>query len=119
MEMLQVNSLCCYLKQTKISFLFYYYFFSKQRSGGQNRSCLGLVPVGGVKVYGKGEGEWIWCRYSVHMYVNGKMVTVETISGMGRQGEKGEWGRGWMQLWYNVSTFVNVTMYFWYNNNNK
>jgi hypothetical protein len=32
-------------------------------------------------------------------------------------GDKEEWGRGWIQLWYIVRTFVNVTMYPRYNNN--
>jgi hypothetical protein len=33
----------------------------------------------------------------VHMYVNGKMRPVENIPGMG---DKGEWWRGWIQVWY-------------------
>jgi hypothetical protein len=39
-------------------------------------------------------GGWIWC---VHMNVNGKMIPVETISGMGDREDKGEWWREWMQ----------------------
>jgi hypothetical protein len=31
---------------------------------------------------------------SVHMYVNGKMITVETIPKMGGWGNKGEWWSG-------------------------
>jgi hypothetical protein len=27
--------------------------------------------------------------------VNGKMIPVETIPGMGGEGDKGEWWRGW------------------------
>jgi hypothetical protein len=53
------------------------------------------------------------------MYVNGKMRPVETISGMGEEGDKGEWWKGWIQLWYIVKTFVNITMYPQYNNNKK
>jgi hypothetical protein len=30
----------------------------------------------------------IWCKYWVHMYVNGKMISVETIPGMGGGGWK-------------------------------
>jgi hypothetical protein len=26
----------------------------------------------------------VWCKYGVHMYVSGKMIPVETISGKGR-----------------------------------
>jgi hypothetical protein len=32
-------------------------------------------------------------------------------------GDKGEWWREWIQLWYTIRTFVNVTMYSQYNNN--
>jgi hypothetical protein len=34
------------------------------------------------------------------MYKNGEMRPVETIPGMGEGGDKGEWWRGWIQLWY-------------------
>jgi hypothetical protein len=40
---------------------------------------------------------WIWCKYCVQMYVNGKMIPVETIPGVG---DKGEWWRVWLQLIY-------------------
>jgi hypothetical protein len=36
----------------------------------------------------------IWCKYCVHMYVNGRMIPIETISGMGGGGCEGEWWRG-------------------------
>jgi hypothetical protein len=39
--------------------------------------------VGGERRWEKGKGGWIWCNCCVHMYVNGKMITVETIPGMG------------------------------------
>jgi hypothetical protein len=41
-----------------------------------------------------GEGGCIYCKYSVHMYVNGKMIPVETIPGMGGGGSEGDWWRG-------------------------
>jgi hypothetical protein len=31
---------------------------------------------------------WIWWKYSVHIYVNGKMRPVETIPGMGERRER-------------------------------
>jgi hypothetical protein len=40
------------------------------------------------------------------------MRPVETIPGMGA-GVKGEWWRGWIQLWYIGRTFVNIKMYHW------
>jgi hypothetical protein len=43
------------------------------------------------------------------MYENGKMRHIESIPGMG--GDKGEWGRWWIQLCYIVRTFVNVIIY--------
>jgi hypothetical protein len=45
------------------------------------------------------------------MYKNGKMRHVETVPGMGGGGSKGEWCQEWIQLWYIIRTFINVTMY--------
>jgi hypothetical protein len=42
------------------------------------------------------------------------MIPIETIPGMGRSEDKGEWERGWIQvwyIWYIVRIFVDVTMY--------
>jgi hypothetical protein len=33
----------------------------------------------------------MWCKYCVHMYVNGKMVPAETFPGMGLGGDKEKW----------------------------
>jgi hypothetical protein len=30
---------------------------------------------------------------------------------MGREGDEGEWWRGWIQVWSSVRTFANATMY--------
>jgi hypothetical protein len=47
MEIQQGNSMCSYLKQPKISFFSSSLLIQNQRTGGLNRSCLGvLVPVG-------------------------------------------------------------------------
>jgi hypothetical protein len=46
---------------------------------------------------------------TVHMYVNGKMIPVETIPGIG--GDGGERWRVWIQVWYIVRTFSNAIMY--------
>jgi hypothetical protein len=51
--------------------------------------------------------------------INRKIWVVETIPGMGRRRNKGEWWRGWIQLWCIVKTLVNVTVYPQYNNNLK
>jgi hypothetical protein len=45
------------------------------------------------------------------MYENGKMRHVETIPGMGEGMDKGEWLKGWIQLWYIVRTFASVKIY--------
>jgi hypothetical protein len=37
----------------------------------------------------------------------------------GGKGDKWEWWREWIQLWYIVRTLLNVTVYPQYNNNNK
>jgi hypothetical protein len=48
MEMSQGNFLCDYLKQTKMSFFFFYKIGEQVLSGE-------LVPVGGGRMWGKGE----------------------------------------------------------------
>jgi hypothetical protein len=55
-----------------------------------------LVLVEGERRWGKCTGGWIQFTYGVHMYVNGKMIPVETILGMKVRGIKendggGEW----------------------------
>jgi hypothetical protein len=50
------------------------------------------------------------------MYVKRKMVPVETVLGMGREGDKGEWCKGWHSI---VRTFVNVTCTHTQHNSNK
>jgi hypothetical protein len=47
------------------------------------------------------------------------MRPVETIPGMGGKEVKENDGRGWIQLWYIVRAFVNVTMCPQYSNKNK
>jgi hypothetical protein len=62
---------------------------------------------------GKCEGGWIQCKYYVYMYVNGKIVSVETMPGI----ESGGWKRmvgAWIQvlyIWYIVRTFVNAALF--------
>jgi hypothetical protein len=41
-----------------------------------------------------GKGGWIQCKYFVYIYVNGKMISVETIPIMGEWDNEGEWWRG-------------------------
>jgi hypothetical protein len=89
MEISQGNSLCgyLYLKQAKISFfLFFFYKEQEGRTGGR------LVPVGGGRWRGK-EGRRVnMVQKCVHMYVNTKMIPVETVSGITgrREGDKGQ-----------------------------
>jgi hypothetical protein len=106
MEMSQWNTLCSYLKLTKLSF-----FFQKRRR--QNRSCLGgwYQWKGGGHLERVKEGE-----YYVLMNENGKNETCWNSSGMGVREDKGKWWRGWIKLWYIIGTFVNVTMYLQCNN---
>jgi hypothetical protein len=59
MEMSQGNSLCSYLKQTKMS------FFKNREQEGKTGPVWGLVPVGGRRTEGKGIGGGIWWRYYV------------------------------------------------------
>jgi hypothetical protein len=52
-------------------------------------------------------------------FASGKMRPVDTIPGMGGEGDKGEWWRGWIQLWYIMRTFVTVTLCPQHNSNKK
>jgi hypothetical protein len=48
------------------------------------------------------------------VYVNAKMIPVETVPGIGGVGVKDSSGRGEFEydyIWYIVKTFVNDTMY--------
>jgi hypothetical protein len=82
MEMSQGNSLCSYLKETKMSFLFP---LQNQRAEGLNRSCLvSIALVWRGRRWRKDVGGQIWCKYCVHMYVNGKLIPVKTLLWMGR-----------------------------------
>jgi hypothetical protein len=49
-------------------------------------------------------------KYCVHKYINGKWDMLKLFPEWGRE-DKGEWWSDWIQLWYVVRTFVNVTMY--------
>jgi hypothetical protein len=43
------------------------------------------------------QGGWIYCKYCVYMYVNEKIIPVETIPGMAEGEDKGEWWREWIK----------------------
>jgi hypothetical protein len=77
MEMSQGNSLCSYLKQTKMS------SFQKQRTGRQNRPYLGVGTSGRGEDIRKGCRRVNMVEYYALMYENGKMRPVETVPGMG------------------------------------
>jgi hypothetical protein len=42
-----------------------------------------LEEVGMGRMWGEAVGGWIWCKYCIHMHVNGKMRHGETTPGMG------------------------------------
>jgi hypothetical protein len=77
MEMSQGNSLCSYLKQTKLSFLFFFFYKIREQEGGTGPTSGSGEEVG--KGCGKVNMVQILCTY----YINGKMIPVETIPGMG------------------------------------
>jgi hypothetical protein len=45
-------------------------------------SVCGVGTTVKGKRWGKGVGGCIWCKYCVHIYVNGKMKPVQTIPGI-------------------------------------
>jgi hypothetical protein len=48
-----------------------------------------VVPVRG-RVWGKCVKAGIWCKYCLHMCMNGKTRAIETFPGMGEKRGKGE-----------------------------
>jgi hypothetical protein len=86
LEISQGNSPCSYLypKQAKIS-VFFFFLLGNQRIRGP----AGSVGEGG-RVGTSGRGRWrgrgvrerMQCKNCVHMFVNAKMIPVETTPGM-------------------------------------
>jgi hypothetical protein len=76
MEMSQGNSLCGYIKQAKCHF---FLFLQNQRTGGWNRSCVGV----GISTSGRGRwwGKGVGGEYGV----NGKIYLLKLFQ---------EWGEG-------------------------
>jgi hypothetical protein len=83
----QGNSLCnyLYLKQKCHVFLFLFSLFSflfykigQQQGRTAPAQRGGLAPVGG----GRWRGNWIGIKKYVHMYINAKMIPVESIPGI-------------------------------------
>jgi hypothetical protein len=76
------------------SFSFLYVLLQNQRTGGQNRSCPGRGGRAGTsergEVAGKGGRRVNMAQKCVHMYVNAKMIPVETIPGIEEGWDKGE-----------------------------
>jgi hypothetical protein len=58
-------------------------FFYKNKTGRQNRSCLGGGTSEREEDIRKEGQRVIWYKYSVLMFVNGKTRPVETIPGIG------------------------------------
>jgi hypothetical protein len=69
----------------------FYFPLQNQRTGGQNRSCLGGVGTSGSR---EEVGRVNICKYCVHIHVNGKMISVETVPGMRGGGIKENGGGG-------------------------
>jgi hypothetical protein len=82
METSQGNSLCSYLKQTKMSFFF---LLQNRRIGGQNQSCLGtgLVPLGRGEEVRKGHRRVSTVQILCIHVRKQKNDTSEIVSGMG------------------------------------
>jgi hypothetical protein len=83
MEVPKGNSLCSYIKQAKTSFFFFFFSYTKIRKPeGRTGLTWGIGNCGKRGEGGEKEKE-DKCVYCVHMYVNGKIISVQTITGMG------------------------------------
>jgi hypothetical protein len=75
-----------------------FFFFHKIREQeGRTGPLWRLLPVRGGRMWAKGVGEWIWCKYCVHLYANGKIRPVETITGIRGGRIKENDGGGWFK----------------------
>jgi hypothetical protein len=70
----------------KQKYHFFFFYKIREQKGGIG-PAWGRVDIRerGEEV-GYGKGGRIWCEHCVHMYVNGKMMPVETVPGMGEGG---------------------------------
>jgi hypothetical protein len=68
----------------------------REKSASGNRFCLGGGGWGGGWVEGKEVVGGIWCKQCIHMYINTKMIPVETVPGIrgGGMRKRSVWG-GW------------------------
>jgi hypothetical protein len=58
-----------------------YFFYKNRKQEGRTGHVWGV----GTSQWGKNvERESIWCKYCVHMDINGKVKPVETIPGVGK-----------------------------------
>jgi hypothetical protein len=72
----------------------------------ENRRAKQVLPGRVVtsrkrEVVGKRVRGRIWCKYCVHVYINGKMRPVETIPGMGEERIRENDGKG--EFKYDIS----------------
>jgi hypothetical protein len=80
-------NILAYINKLLKCHFFLFLFLQNQRKRGQNRCFLKSAGIsGGGGRRRKGVGEWIWCKYCVHIYVNGKIRPVETIPGIEAMG---------------------------------
>jgi hypothetical protein len=95
----------------------FFFFLQKQRTRQKN---VLSVRIDSSEIGGDiRKGIWrvnmleIFCTHVCKL----KNKTCWNYPRNGGRDDKGEWWRGWIQLWYVVRTSVNVTMYSQYNNN--
>jgi hypothetical protein len=61
----------------------------EQEGGTGTAKWGGLAPVGRERWQGKGVGGGIWCKICVRMYINEKLISVETVPEIGGGGTQG------------------------------
>jgi hypothetical protein len=64
-------------------------------------------------VAGKGVGGWIWCKQCIHMYINAKLIPVETVPGNQGTGNGENSGVGWNSNMIYLIHYRNLCK--WYN----
>jgi hypothetical protein len=84
-------------KNVMLFFLSFFFYIIGEQEGGTGLAWVGgggLVPVEGGEMSGKRGRMVSIVQNFVHMYVNAKMIPIETVPGIGERRDKGEWWRG-------------------------
>jgi hypothetical protein len=90
----------------------FFFFYKIREQEDRTGPVGGLVPVGVGRMWGNDIGGLnIVQTLCTHVCKWNQMRSVETTPGMRREWAKGEWWRGWIQVWYSWYIVRTSAMY--------